>query len=168
VEEDRLAMAANVLTVADHPHPHKKVKLLLPVDHVITDSLEASAGEVTDSVAIPDGKIGVDIGPKTVAAYSEVIAGAKTIFWNGPMGVFENPAFAKGTIAIAEAVSRATETGAFSVVGGGDSVSALKATGKKNKISHISTGGGASLEFMAGKDLPGVQALSKAPKPVEK
>ena len=168
VEAERLAMAANILTVAEQPHPHKMVKIVLPNDHVIADSLQASAGEVTGGAAIPDGKIAVDIGPKTVAAFTDIILSAKTIFWNGPMGVFENPAFAKGTIAIAEAVSKATEGGAFSVVGGGDSVSALKATGKKNKISHISTGGGASLEFMAGKDLPGVQALSKAPKPVEK
>ena len=164
VEEDRIAVAYNVLTVAEHHHPMKKVDIVLPVDHVVATSLEDAGGEVTPDERIPEGMIGVDIGPKTVERYAELIAQAKTIFWNGPMGVFENPAFAKGTTDIARAVASATEDGAFSVVGGGDSVSALKQAGVEHKISHVSTGGGASLEYMAGKDLPGVMALTKAPK----
>ncbi|RMD98216.1 MAG: phosphoglycerate kinase, partial [Calditrichaeota bacterium] len=165
LEEDKIPVAANVLTVVAHHHPRKKVELLLPVDHLIAQSLEASTAETTPDVAIPEGKIGVDIGPRTVETFQSVIASARTIFWNGPMGVFENDAFARGTLAIAQAVADATDRGAFSVVGGGDSVAALKKSGLAGKISHVSTGGGASLEFMAGKDLPGIAALSKAPKP---
>ncbi len=167
VEENRIAMAANILTVAEHHHPHKKVQIHLPLDHIVADAIDAQRGEVAPDERIPDGKIGVDIGPKTIEAYSRIIAEARTVFWNGPMGVFENPAFAEGSMAIAKAVAQATEHGAFTVVGGGDSVSALKRSGLEDKISHVSTGGGASLEFMAGKDLPGVQALTKAPKKPE-
>jgi len=107
---------------------------------------------------IPDGMMALDIGPKTVAEYAKVIAGAKTIIWNGPMGVFEMPPFDKGTVAVAKAVA---ESGAVSVVGGGDSEKAVKSAGVADKISHISTGGGASLEFLGGVELPGVAALSK-------
>jgi phosphoglycerate kinase len=107
---------------------------------------------------IPDGMMGLDIGPKTVAAYSQVIASAKTIVWNGPMGVFEKQPFDKGTVAIAKAVAG---SGAISVVGGGDSEKAVKSTGIADKISHISTGGGASLEFLAGIELPGVAVLKE-------
>ena len=164
VEEDRIAVAYNLLTVAEHHHPMKKVEIVLPSDHVVADAIDAPSGDVTPDATVPDGKMGVDIGPKTIASYSQVIMQAKTIFWNGPMGVFENPAFAKGTMEIARAVAKATEQGAFSVVGGGDSVSALKQSGLQESASHVSTGGGASLEYMAGKDLPGVMALTKAPK----
>jgi phosphoglycerate kinase len=104
--------------------------------------------------------MGLDIGPKTIAAYAEEIAKAKTIVWNGPMGVFEMPAFAKGTLAVAKAVADATSAGAISIVGGGDSVAAVHQSGVANKISHISTGGGASLEFLGGRKLPGVEALT--------
>src|SRR6202040_972748 len=112
--------------------------------------------EVVDS--IPDGKMAVDIGPKTVDGYSAVIAGAKTIIWNGPMGVFETPPFDRGTVALAKAVA---DSGAVSVGGGGDSEKAIQSAGVADRISHISTGGGASLEFLGGIDLPGVAALRR-------
>jgi phosphoglycerate kinase len=149
VEDDKVDLAKQLLdSLGD--------KLMLPVDHVVAEVLEASApSEVVE--AIPDGKMGLDIGPATVARYSEVIRAAKTIIWNGPMGVFEKPPFDKGTVALAQAVA---ESGATSVVGGGDSEKAIKAAGVADKISHISTGGGASLEFLAGLELPGVAALT--------
>jgi phosphoglycerate kinase len=130
-------------------------KLMLPVDHVIAAEFKGGAdSQVVDRV--PDGMMGLDIGPKTVAAFEQVIAGAKTVIWNGPMGVFEMPPFDKGTVALAKAVAT---SGAISVVGGGDSEKAIKSAGVSDKISHISTGGGASLEFLAGIELPGVAAL---------
>lgn len=149
VEDDKVDLAKQLLdSLGD--------KLMLPVDHVVAEVLEAGApSEVVET--IPDGKMGLDIGPATVARYSEVIRGAKTIIWNGPMGVFEKPPFDKGTVALAKAVA---ESGATSVVGGGDSEKAVKAAGVADKISHISTGGGASLEFLAGLELPGVAALT--------
>lgn len=110
--------------------------------------------------ATADNQMGLDIGQKTVAGYASEIAKAKTIVWNGPMGVFEMPAFAKGTLQVARAVAAATEAGATSIVGGGDSVAAVHQSGIANKISHISTGGGASLEFLGGRKLPGVEALT--------
>jgi phosphoglycerate kinase len=115
---------------------------------------------VVESSAIPAEQMGLDIGPKTIAAYGAEIAKAKTIVWNGPMGVFEMPAFAKGTLAVAQAVAGATAGGAISIVGGGDSVAAVHQSGLAGKISHISTGGGASLEFLGGRKLPGVEALT--------
>jgi len=122
---------------------------------VVVDELKEGASfEVVSNV--PVGKMGVDIGPATVAAYSAGIAKAKTIIWNGPMGVFEKPPFDRGTVALAKAVAA---SGAVSVVGGGDSEKAIKSAGVSDKISHISTGGGASLEFLAGIELPGVAAL---------
>ena len=132
-------------------------KLMLPLDHVVAAEFKAGAeNQVVEQ--IPDGMMALDIGPKTVAEYAKVIAGAKTIIWNGPMGVFEMPPFDKGTVAVAKAVA---ESGAVSVVGGGDSEKAVKSAGVADKISHISTGGGASLEFLGGVELPGVAALSK-------
>ena len=104
--------------------------------------------------------MGLDIGPKTIATYRQKLSAAKTIVWNGPMGVFEMPAFAKGTVEIAQAVAAATGAGATSIVGGGDSVAAVRQVGVADKISHISTGGGASLEFLAGRKLPGIEALT--------
>jgi len=110
--------------------------------------------------ATPADQMGLDIGPKSIAAYAAEISKAKTIVWNGPMGVFEMPAFAKGTLEVAKAVAAATAAGAISIVGGGDSVAAVHQSGVADKISHISTGGGASLEFLGGRKLPGVEALT--------
>ena len=130
-------------------------KILLPLDHVVAAELKTGVeSQIVDR--IPDGMMGLDIGPKTVEAYAKVISGANTIIWNGPMGVFETPPFDRGTVALAKAVA---DSGAVSVVGGGDSEKAIKSAGIADKISHISTGGGASLEFLAGIELPGVRAL---------
>ena len=135
----------------------KGVKLLLPVDTVVADAFAADANsQVVTSGQIPDGWMGLDIGPKTIELYSQAVADAGTVIWNGPMGVFEFPAFAKGTAAIAEALSK---TDAITIVGGGDSAAAVEQLGYADKMTHISTGGGASLEFMEGKALPGVVCL---------
>ncbi len=148
VEDDKVDLAKQLIARSGG-------KILLPTDHVVVAELKEGAPfEVVSNV--PDGKMGVDIGPETVAAYSAVIGKAKTIIWNGPMGVFEKPPFDRGTVALAKAVAA---SGAVSVVGGGDSEKAIKSAGVSDKISHISTGGGASLEFLAGIELPGVAAL---------
>jgi len=134
------------------------------VDHVVGAEFKADTRtDVTDIARTPDGWMGLDIGPKTIATFRQKISGAKTIVWNGPMGVFEMPAFARGTLEIAQAVAAATAAGATSIVGGGDSVAAVHQAGVAEKISHISTGGGASLEFLAGRKLPGVEALTDRP-----
>ena len=136
-------------------------KLLLPVDAVITDHFPdpiddaGIATEVVDIDKIPADKMGMDIGPKTRALYAEAVASAKTVVWNGPMGVFENPVLAEGTKAVAKALA---ETDATTIIGGGDSAAAVNQLGYADKMSHISTGGGASLEFLEGKELPGVYA----------
>ena len=138
----------------------KGVKLLLPVDTVCGDSFSADAQmQVVKAGEIPDGWEGLDIGPETVKLYCGAVAGAGTVIWNGPMGVFEFPAFAKGTEAVAEALSK---TGAITVIGGGDSAAAVEQLGYADKMTHISTGGGASLEFLEGKELPGVACLLDA------
>ena len=111
---------------------------------------------------IPGDWMGLDIGPKSVSMYREILSGAKSVFWNGPMGVFELPSFATGTRAVAETIAEVTDAGAVSVVGGGDSVAAITQMGLSGRISHVSTGGGASLEFMAGRQLPGITALTDA------
>ncbi|MFQ5637584.1 MAG: phosphoglycerate kinase [bacterium] len=165
LDETHMALAYNTMVVASKPHPYKKMEFLLPLDHVIANGV---APKTTDGADIPDGSKGVDIGPKTVAEFKKHIASAKTVFWNGPMGIFETDEFANGTIEIAKSVAAATERGAFTVVGGGDSVAAIEKAGVKNSISHVSTGGGASLEFLASIDLPGIMALSKAKKPAPK
>ena len=135
----------------------KGVKLLLPVDNVVADAFAADAkSQVVPAGEIPDGWMGLDIGPKTVELYTNAVADAGTVIWNGPMGVFEFPAFAKGTEAVAEALSK---TDAITIVGGGDSAAAVEQLGYADKMTHISTGGGASLEFMEGKALPGVVCL---------
>jgi phosphoglycerate kinase len=156
VEENKLDLAREILAKAKARH----VKFLLPVDHIVADRIDGNAKSQTIGTgqAIPADMIGLDIGPATVEQFSDVIARAATIVWNGPMGVFEIPAFAKGTFRVARAV--AENAGATSIVGGGDSVSAVAAAGVADKISHISTGGGASLEFLEGKRLPGVEALN--------
>jgi len=157
VEDDKLELAKRLRAEAQQ----KKFALLLPVDQVVGEKFEA--GTTTKTVPVsqtPDGWMGLDIGPKTIETYRQKIAGAKTIVWNGPMGVFEMPAFANGTLEIAKAVAAATAAGATSIVGGGDSVAAVHQAGVAAKISHISTGGGASLEFLGGRKLPGVEALT--------
>jgi phosphoglycerate kinase len=157
VEDDKVDLARRLREEAQK----KKFALLLPVDHVVGAEFKADAATQTVSVsATPDGWMGLDIGPKTIEAYRQKIANAKTIVWNGPMGVFEMPAFARGTLEIAKAVAAATRNGAISIVGGGDSVAAVRQSGLADKISHISTGGGASLEFLGGRKLPGVEALT--------
>ena len=157
VEDDKLDLAKRLREEAQQ----KKFALLLPLDHVV--GAEFKPDTVAKIVSVhdtPDGWMGLDIGPKTIETYKQKLAGAKTIVWNGPMGVFEMPAFAKGTLEIAKAVADATTAGATSIIGGGDSVAAVHQSGVANKISHISTGGGASLEFLAGRKLPGVEALT--------
>jgi phosphoglycerate kinase len=156
VESDKIENAGDILKKAED----KGVELELPLDHLIAKELnEQSETKIIDdtSEGIPAGWMGVDIGPKTVSKYSEYLKNAKTIVWNGPMGVFEIPAFAAGTLNIARAVAA---SGAISIVGGGDSAAAVKKAGVTDKLTHISTGGGASLEFLAGEELPGIKALS--------
>ena len=156
VEQDKIELAGQLLKEAKS----RNLKFMLPTDHVVSDKLDATAvaQNVGEGQPIPANLMALDIGPKTIEAFSEEISGARTIVWNGPMGVFEVPAFAKGTFQIAKAV--AENAGATSIVGGGDSVSAVKKAGVADKITHISTGGGASLEFLEGKKLPGVEALT--------
>ncbi len=157
VENDKLDLAKKILADAAARH----FKLLIPSDHVTAPEFKADAPATTGDVdSTPEDQMGLDIGPKTVTAYAAEIARAKTIVWNGPMGVFEMSAFAKGTLEIAKAVAAATKSGAISIVGGGDSVAAVHQSGVANQISHISTGGGASLEFLGGRKLPGVEALT--------
>jgi phosphoglycerate kinase len=157
VEDDKIDLAKKILAHAKAGN----FKFLLPTDHVTAPEFKADAPATTLSVtATPADQMGLDIGAKTVAAYAAEIGKAKTIVWNGPMGVFEMPAFAKGTLEVAKAVAAATVSGATSIVGGGDSVAAVHQSGVAGKISHISTGGGASLEFLGGRKLPGVEALT--------
>jgi len=153
VEEDRLDTAASLYEDAAG-------RIVLPSDHVVAEAPEAEADASVVDGDIPETLMGLDIGPSTVETYRDILSGAATIVWNGPMGVFEVEQFAKGTMAIAEAVADATDEGAFSVVGGGDSVSALGRSGFTDRISHVSTGGGAMLNFLQGDDLPGIAALS--------
>jgi phosphoglycerate kinase len=158
VENEKLDLAKKILDDARA----KNFKFLLPVDHVIAPEFKADAPATTvDLTVTPDDQMGLDIGPKSIALYAAEISKAKTIVWNGPMGVFEMPAFAKGTLEVAKAVAAATQAGATSIVGGGDSVAAVHQSGVAGKISHISTGGGASLEFLGGRKLPGVEALTE-------
>jgi phosphoglycerate kinase len=158
VENDKLDLARGLLDEARK----RNFRLLLPVDHVLAESPNATAAvKTSDIAATPETLMGLDVGPKTIAEFSKEIAKAKTIVWNGPLGMFEKPAFAQGTLAMARAVAAATAAGATSIVGGGDSVAALEQSGVADQISHISTGGGASLEFLAGEKLPGVEALSE-------
>ena len=156
VEEDRLDAARTIMTRANE----RGVRLLLPIDHVAATAPEAGvATEITPDAAIGDGLMGLDVGPQTRRAFDAEIRRARTIFWNGPLGVFEQPPFDVGTRAAAESVASA---GAFAVVGGGDSVAAVNSMGLAERLSHLSTGGGASLEFLSGIDLPGLLALSDA------
>jgi phosphoglycerate kinase len=156
VEEDKVDLARQLLQQAKA----RKLKFLLPVDHIVAEKVDANAAvqTVAGGHPIPANLMALDIGPKTIDLFAEEISRARTIVWNGPMGVFEVAPFAKGTFKIAQAV--ADNPGATSIVGGGDSVSAVRAAGVAEKITHISTGGGASLEFLEGKKLPGVEALT--------
>ncbi len=156
VEDDKLDLARKLLDQARR----RDFRLLLPVDHVLAESPDSAATKAADITATPDGWMGLDVGPKTIALFSQEIAKARTIVWNGPLGMFEKPAFAQGTLAVARAVASATSSGATSIIGGGDSVAAVEQAGVAKQISHISTGGGASLEFLAGEKLPGVEALT--------
>jgi phosphoglycerate kinase len=149
VEEDKLELAASLLASAGS-------KLMLPVDHAVSDAFQGGVPRQEVDL-IPADKMALDIGPKTIAAYEQVIAGAKTVIWNGPMGVFEMPPFDIGTMAVAHAIANSSSV---SVVGGGDSEKAVKTAGLSSKMSHVSTGGGASLEFLSGLELPGVAALT--------
>lgn len=149
VEEDKLELAKELMASAGN-------KLMLPEDHAISLVFEGG-GEPVYSQTIPADQMGLDIGPETVEEFRSIIAGAKTVIWNGPMGVFEKPPFDRGTVALAKAVA---ESGSTSIVGGGDSEKAIKAAGVSDRISHVSTGGGASLEFLGGTELPGVAALT--------
>ncbi len=158
VEDDKLDLARGLLDEARK----RNFRLLLPVDHVLAESPDSSATKITDIATTPDGWVGLDVGPKTVDLFGKEISKAKTIVWNGPLGMFERPAFAQGTLAMARAVAAATKSGATSIIGGGDSVAAVEQSGVADQISHISTGGGASLEFLAGEKLPGVEALTNA------
>ena len=154
LEEDYCEYALNMIKKAEE----KGVKLLLPIDTVIADAFDNDANrKVVDSNNIPDGWMGLDIGPKTAAMYAEAVKEAKTVVWNGPMGAFEMPNFAAGTEAVAKALA---DTDAVTIIGGGDSAAAVNQLGYGDKMTHISTGGGASLEFLEGKELPGVAAAN--------
>ncbi|MDR1086809.1 MAG: phosphoglycerate kinase [Endomicrobium sp.] len=163
VEDDKLDLALELLKKAKE----RKVDFLLPVDHVVANKVDFAGKnvpsdaivETTIDESISEGFMGVDIGDKSIEKFAEVVKSAKTIVWNGPLGIFEIDEFSKGTVEIAKMVADATDEGSISVVGGGDSVSAVKKAGVDKRISHISTGGGASLEFLEGKDLPGIAAL---------
>jgi phosphoglycerate kinase len=156
IEDDKLPLARTILEKARE----SKVDVVLPVDVVVAQSIAATEGQVVDASAIPDGYMALDIGPKSIAAFEKHIAKAKTVFWNGPMGLFEKEPFAKGTFAIARAMAASN---AFTVVGGGDSAAAVKEAGPEiaKKMKHISTGGGASLELIEGKKLPGIEVLRR-------
>lgn len=157
-EEDKLEMSLELLKQAEA----KGTRLLLPLDHVAADAFSEDADcAITLDQNIPAARMALDIGPETVAAYAEEIRAARTLLWNGPMGVFEMAPFASGTLTMAEELAEATGRGAFVLVGGGDSVAAVNKAGVAARMSHVSTGGGASLEFLSGLELPGVAALSK-------
>ena len=159
VEDEFLDLAKKLEAKAKE----KGVALLLPTDVVIADSFSLDANAQTVSVeAIPDGWMGLDIGPDSVKVFQDALADCKTVIWNGPMGVFEFEKFAKGTEAIAHSLAGITKTGAITIIGGGDSVAAVEKVGVAEQMSHISTGGGASLELLEGKVLPGIAALNDA------
>jgi len=154
LEGDKIDLAKEIKAKAER----KNVKLLLPVDNVVVKEIkDDSPPKVVSNNEIPDDYMGVDIGPKTVSAFKNALKRAKTVLWNGPLGVFEIKSFSKGTLAIASAIA---ESGALSIVGGGDSVAAIKSLGLEKKFSHLSTGGGAALEFLEGKKLPGIECLT--------
>ena len=155
VEEDKVELAKDMMNKA----AEKGVKFLLPIDNVVGKEFDADTEYQTiNSDEFPEGWMGLDIGPKTRALFADAVKGSGTVIWNGPMGVSEWDHFANGTIAVATAVA---ESGAISIIGGGDSAAAVQKLGFADKMSHISTGGGASLEFLEGKELPGIAALNE-------
>jgi phosphoglycerate kinase len=154
VEDDKLNQARDLYEDADGT-------VQLPVDHVVAPEFSADAPHRVAQGDIPDGEMGLDIGPATIEAYREKLLNANTIVWNGPMGVFEMEPYAKGTFAIAETLAEATDAGALTIVGGGDSVAAITQAGYADTVSHVSTGGGAMLTFLEGETLPGIAALSE-------
>ncbi|KXB96636.1 MAG: phosphoglycerate kinase, partial [Chlorobi bacterium NICIL-2] len=158
-ETDKLDLAKDILQQAHQ----QGVEIALPVDSVVAPRLDAEAPtQIVDHAHFPADQMGLDIGPETIKRYREIIQRARTILWNGPMGVFELKPFVKGTQAIAEAIVQATQAGAFSLVGGGDSVSALHQFGLEDRVSYVSTGGGALLEYFEGKTLPGIAAIQES------
>ncbi len=158
LEADRMPLCLELLTKAKA----KGVKIILPIDTVIADKFDNLANQnITETGAIPADWMGLDIGPKTIELFANTIANSKTLLWNGPMGVFEMANFENGTKAIAQAVVSATKNGAFSLIGGGDSAAAIAKFGLENEVSYVSTGGGALLEYMEGKELPGVTAINQ-------
>lgn len=155
-EDDKMGLALEILEQAKA----KNVQIHIPVDTVAADAFSNDANtQVCDINAIPDGWEGVDAGPKSIEQFHKVVMDSKTILWNGPLGVFEMESFAKGTIALGNSIAEATKNGAFSLVGGGDSVAAVKQFGFEDKVSYVSTGGGAMLESLEGKTLPGIAAI---------
>jgi phosphoglycerate kinase len=157
-EADKLDLALSILEKAKS----NNVNVYLPVDSVNADKFDAEAATSKSRIdQTPDGWMGLDIGDETIKIFTEVIGNSKTILWNGPMGVFEMPKFAAGTSAIAKAIADATSKGAFSLIGGGDSVAAINKNKLADKVSYVSTGGGAMLEYIEGKDLPGIKAIRK-------
>ncbi|MEG1650812.1 MAG: phosphoglycerate kinase, partial [Oscillospiraceae bacterium] len=154
LEADKVELAKEMMAKAKN----KGINFLIPIDNVIADKFDANANsQIVNSDSIPDGWMGLDIGPKTIELFSNAIKSAGTVVWNGPMGVFEMDRFATGTKAIAKAVA---DSGAISIIGGGDSAAAVEKLGYADKMTHISTGGGASLEFLEGLELPGIAALN--------
>lgn len=157
VEEDKVELAGKLMLRAEK----RDVSFNLPVDSVVADAFENDASQqVVGEQEIPEGWLGMDIGPQTAISYGNIIKRARTVIWNGPMGVFEMENFSDGTLAVAEALADATRTGALTIVGGGDSASAVRSAGLMEEISHVSTGGGACLEFLEGKELPGIACLT--------
>ncbi len=159
VEDDLLEVAMEALRLAEE----KGVQLVLPVDAVAADTFDNAANtQLVSAGNIPQDWMGLDIGPESIALFRDILLASKTILWNGPMGVFEMPSFAQGTIQVAQAVAEATKGGAFSLIGGGDSVAAVNQYGLADQVSYISTGGGAMLEYIEGKELPGVSAIKRS------
>jgi phosphoglycerate kinase len=157
VEEDKLDLALEIIDKAKS----RGVSLYLPVDNIIADAFDNNARrDYLKADEVPDGWMGLDIGDETIKTYEKVISQSKTILWNGPMGVFEMENFQKGTKRIAEAIANATQMGAFSLIGGGDSVAAINRFQLADRVSYVSTGGGAMLEYMEGKELPGIKAIT--------
>jgi phosphoglycerate kinase len=155
-ENDKVDLAKDLIKEMEK----QNTKLILPVDHIIADEFDNEANTLnTDNQSIPDGFMGMDIGQKSIELFKNIILESKTILWNGPMGVFEMPSFSKGTFVVAEYIAKATKKGAFSAVGGGDTVAAINQSGFAENISYISTGGGAMLEYLEGKTLPGIKAI---------